>query len=91
MSGGLIGLDVQQVNQLGDKLHQASTQIKDIVHQLNSALHGTQWVGHDGDQFRDEWTSQHVTQLNNVATALEQAGTQAKKNASAQEQTSSAL
>lgn len=91
MSGGLIGLDVQQVNALGDRLHQASGQINDLVHQLTSVLQGTDWRGHDGDQFRDDWNSRHVSALKQVATALEQAGTQAKRNASAQEQTSASL
>jgi uncharacterized protein YukE len=88
---GLIGLDVQQVNALGDKLNQGANEIKELVQKLNSALNGVQWKGTDGDKFRDEWQHQHVTQLNKVAEALQHAGSTAKKNASNQEQTSSAL
>ncbi|GAA4831824.1 hypothetical protein GCM10023221_04620 [Luteimicrobium xylanilyticum] len=88
---GMIGLDVEQVNALGDKLNHGAQEIKELVQKLNAALNGVQWKGTDGDKFRDEWHHQHVTQLNKVADALQHAGQTAKKNAQNQQQTSSAL
>jgi hypothetical protein len=51
-------------------------------------LEGTDWKGPDADKFRSEWHGQHAAALAKVAQALDEAGKQASRNASQQEEAS---
>ncbi|MGW9413956.1 WXG100 family type VII secretion target [Arthrobacter cupressi] len=82
------GADVQQLKTLGSKLSAGSNEIEQQRNTLNKVLHGTDWKGPDADKFRNEWQSQHMTALQKVAQALDEAGKKATKNANEQEQAS---
>jgi Proteins of 100 residues with WXG len=82
------GADVQQLKTLGSKLVAGSNEIEQQRNTLNKVLQGTDWKGPDADRFRNEWQSQHMTSLQKVAQALDEAGKKATKNANEQEQAS---
>jgi uncharacterized protein YukE len=83
------GLDVQQVRDLATNLDREADSIDQILSKLTGILSNTQWTGPDATQFRNDWQSQHATSLRKVAEALRTVSSQARANASAQEQTSS--
>jgi uncharacterized protein YukE len=83
-----IGMDVQAVRTLASQLNAKAEEIDTIANALSNQLNGVQWVGADGDSFRNDWQSQHRSQLQTVATALRDAATRANSNASQQEDTS---
>ena len=85
----MYGMDIDEVRQLSTQLQQASSDIHNIVVQLTSKLGGTTWVGPDRQKFESDWQSHHVTALNNVSTALHDAGTLATQNAQQQQDASS--
>jgi uncharacterized protein YukE len=80
-----VGMEVEAVRTLARELSQKANEIEQIAGQLTSQLSGTNWVGSDATQFRNEWDSQHVRALKTVATALQTASTAATKNANDQE------
>ncbi|QCP00435.1 hypothetical protein FCN77_25415 [Arthrobacter sp. 24S4-2] len=82
------GADIAQLKALGTKLQAGSSEIEKQKSQLTKALDGTDWKGPDADKFRSEWSGSHVTALAKVAQALQEAGKQATKNASQQEEAS---
>jgi uncharacterized protein YukE len=82
------GADIAQLKNLGSKLQAGSTEIENQRNTLNKVLEGTDWKGPDADKFRSEWQGQHMTALNKVAQALQEAGKKATQNASEQEQAS---
>lgn len=55
---------------------------------LTKILQGTDWKGPDADKFRSEWNGQHAAALAKGAQALEEAGKQASRNATQQEEAS---
>ena len=85
----MYGMDIDEVRQLSTQLQQASSDIHNIVAQLTSKLGGTTWVGPDRQKFESDWQSHHVTALNNVSTALNDASTLATQNAQQQQDASS--
>lgn len=84
------GLDIQQVRQLSSQMRQQADNIQQTLTTLTGALNGTQWVGPDATQFRNEWSSTHTAALRNVINALQDASQKAARNADAQEQASNA-
>lgn len=82
------GADIAQLKTLGSKLQAGSHEIENQRNTLNKVLAATDWKGPDADKFRNEWQGQHMTALNKVAQALEEAGKRATKNAAEQEQAS---
>ncbi len=81
----MVGMDVAEVRALATQLHTASSDITNIVHQLTSKLASTTWVGQDRMNFESDWQSRHVSNLNAVATALQDASQTATRNATEQE------
>jgi Proteins of 100 residues with WXG len=82
------GADIAQLKNLGSKLQAGSNEIENQRNTLNKVLEATDWKGPDADKFRNEWRGQHMTALNKVAQALQEAGKRATKNAAEQEQAS---
>ncbi len=83
-----LGLDPTAVRSLASQLSNAAGEIKNIMGQLTNSLQNTPWTGPDREHFVNDWQSNHVTQLTNVANALETASQQANQNAQQQEQAS---
>ena len=82
------GADIAQLKNLGTKLQAGSSEIEKQKSMLTKILQGTDWKGPDADKFRSEWNGQHATALAKVAQALEEAGKQASRNATQQEEAS---
>lgn len=82
------GLDIQQVRTLSSQLSRQAETIQQALSTLTSALQGTQWTGPDAEQFRNEWSSTHTSNLKTVINALQEASQKAARNADAQEQAS---
>lgn len=82
------GADIEEVRQLSSQLNSKAGDIESILGALTNALAGTQWVGPDATQFRNEWSGAHTSALRNVANALRDAASKAQQNAAAQEQAS---
>ncbi|MDQ1056265.1 hypothetical protein QFZ23_000166 [Arthrobacter globiformis] len=82
------GADTQQLKNLGNKLQAGSNEIEKQKSLLTKVLEGTDWKGPDADKFRSEWNGQHAAALAKVAQALDEAGKQASRNASQQEEAS---
>lgn len=74
------GMNVQEVQQLVQKLHQCSGQIEDIVNMLNAKVEGTSWVGPDASAFKGQWWPQHRQVLMQIKGDLFDFGTLANKN-----------
>ncbi len=81
---GFVGMDVEGVQKLGSDLGNRAQEIEQILNVLTSALGNTQWVGTDATNFRNEWQSQHVPALRNVAHALQNAQQSCVRNAQQQ-------
>lgn len=88
---GFLGMDVEQVRGLAQNLEQKAQTIDDIITQLTSALHNTDWKGPDAVQFKNDWDNNLVPDLRGVAQALRTASQRAKSNAQAQENTSNSF
>jgi WXG100 family type VII secretion target len=84
----LLGADVEALRNLATRLSAGSNEIQNQKNQLNNMLDGVDWRGPDGDAFRNDWRSNHLPALDRIATALEEAGRQATRNAQQQEDTS---
>lgn len=85
-----LGLDPTAVRNLANQMNHAAAEIKNLTGQLTNMLQNTPWTGPDREQFVNEWQSTHVSQLTNVANAIEQASQHANANAAQQEQASNA-
>lgn len=92
MSGGpFLGMNPEEVRQLASSLSQKAGEIEAIKSQLTASLQSTSWVGNDAQQFRSQWDSNHVPNINRVVEALREASQTSNRNAQAQEQTSSTM
>lgn len=84
----VFGQDVEQVRQLGTQLNTKAGDIESVISQLTSAVNSVQWMGPDAERFKSEWQGQHVPRLRQVVSALQQASTDANRNANEQQQAS---
>lgn len=83
------GLDVAQVRALAKAMTtQANYITNTLIPTVNRVLAGTQWVGPDATQFRNDWSGPLSTHLRNVATELTRYAGIANRDADAQEQIS---
>lgn len=89
MAGITHGMDIAQVRGLSQQLLAKSDEVKSTAAHLQGMLEGTPWLGPDAENFRSEWEGTHMAALNQVATALADAGNRANVHANEQEATSS--
>jgi uncharacterized protein YukE len=88
MSQTYYGMDVTEVRGLATQLDQKAEEIEQIISTIGSKLTSTPWTGPDATKFRSEWDGSLTTQLRQVATVLRDTATNARNNASQQEQAS---
>lgn len=80
-----IGQDPAEVRELATLFDTKAGDLEGVVSALSSKLASTTWKGPDRDRFEgDTWTSIQ-TSLNQIATSLRAAGTDASNNATQQE------
>ena len=80
---GLIGGDVDQLNQLGDHLKLQQGDIDQIVSAVRSALASTLWQGPARDRFEGEWHASFEPALARMKEGFDAAGTECKSRAQA--------
>ena len=80
-----VGMDIEGVRTLARVLGQKSEEINNLTTYLTQTLTGTNWVGTDATQFRNDWSSHHVSALRQVSQALVDAQNACLANAQQQE------
>lgn len=88
---GMYGADVAQLRALGETLARGAGTLESMLGQVGSQVVEAPWFGPSGDQFVEEWHTQHASSLRGAIAALEDAGRKAIANADAQERTSNEL
>lgn len=88
----MVGMDIEQVRNIGNQLNAQSDAINDVISQIESLIGQaiSVWQGNDATQFQDWWNSQHKPALMNAAEAIAGLGQSALNNAQAQEGASGA-
>ena len=86
------GMNVAQVQSLGNQLKVKACDINNLVGQLNALVQSSNdcWVGPDSNQFRANWGAIQAT-LRNAANQLDAYGVKALANVNAQTATSAQL
>lgn len=86
------GMNITQVEALGNQLKVKACDLTTLVNQLNTLVQNSVecWVGPDGNQFRANWGNIQAA-LRNAAAQFEVFGAKALQNASAQSATSAEL
>lgn len=82
------GMDIAAVRSLATQMTHSASEIQQLASQLTSQLQSASWVGPDRERFVSDWQSTHVTQLNQVVQALNDAAQRANQNAQEQENAS---
>jgi hypothetical protein len=83
------GMNIDEVRNLGQQLKTQAQHVQQLVHQLESAVNGTSWMGPDATTFKTQWWPQHRQHLLQAAEGLDGFGQSALNNASEQESVSS--
>lgn len=91
MSDRMFGADVEALRLLGEVFDDASQQLDTARQQIEAAVSAADWWGPSGEQFRGEWADDHAPRLATVSAGLTEAGAAARRNADAQDTTSSTL
>ena len=68
---GLIGGDVEQLQQLGDNLQLKQGNIDEIITAVQHALANTVWQGPARDRFENDWNSSFAPALGRLKEAFE--------------------
>ena len=84
----VLGMDIEQVEQLAASMQQHGQQIDDSARVLTSQIDSTQWMGQDNQTFRSDWDSIYRVQLNNNVQALNERCAHLKQEAQQQQQAS---
>jgi hypothetical protein len=84
----VLGMDIEQVEQLASSMQQHGAQIDDSARVLTQQIDSTQWMGQDNQTFRSDWDSIYRVQLNNIVQALNDRSAHLKQEAAQQQQAS---
>lgn len=90
MAGNKLGMDVAEVRSLGKKMESDSDQLTHIMQQITQKLNSVFWKGADAEHFKNEWNGQYKADLKQVASALDDFGKRAVRNAEQQDKASGA-
>ena len=85
---GMLGMDTGAVRTLAGHLGTKAEEIDSLTAALTSELDGVQWMGTDGDTFRNDWHTTYRNQLSTISSALRDASSRAVSNAVQQEEAS---
>jgi uncharacterized protein YukE len=83
---GIIGMDVDAVDQLGNQLKGQGDSIQQVINHVNGLVSHSQaiWKGKDATDFMHWWESQHRPALQHVMEAINGLGQAAHNNANEQ-------
>jgi uncharacterized protein YukE len=82
------GMNVSEVQALGNMLKAKAGQIRDLVSEIESKVSGTTWEGPDAQAFKGQWWPDHKSHLMQVAEQVDGFGQSALNNATEQENAS---
>lgn len=83
MADNVIGGEIPQLQQLQNSFSTQSGNVEDLIKALNNDVANTWWKGGAADRFRNEWESQFLPALRNLAQALEDASNEVAARARA--------
>jgi uncharacterized protein YukE len=83
---GLIGGDVDQLQNLGNDLQLKQGNIDEIITAVRNALANTVWQGPAHDRFAEDWQSSFEPALGQMKEAFHAAGAECKSRAIALQQ-----
>ncbi|MBX6721735.1 MAG: hypothetical protein IRY92_00645 [Dactylosporangium sp.] len=84
MTGGLVGANPDQLDELAARLNSSAEALESIRFTLRASLGRVEWPGPDGDQFRHDWDHHHGPALAAAVTMLREAARVARINATEQ-------
>lgn len=90
MAGGLLGIDVTAAEDLSRVMNSTADTFDTEKNQLTTMLMNVTWHGPDAENFKSEWNSNSVRNLQLIIDMLRQAGTALYNQAQAQRQVSGA-
>jgi pimeloyl-ACP methyl ester carboxylesterase len=82
------GMDTDAGRQAGDEIDQGSQRITELAQQLDTILHGFEWVGTDADRSRDTWQTSGRPALETTAQHLSALAVLLRREADAQDEAS---
>jgi len=88
MSQSYYGMVITEVRSLATQLDQKAEEIEQIITAIGTKLGTTQWAGPDAFKFRSDWEGPLTGQLRQVSSVLRETATNARTNATQQEQAS---
>lgn len=79
----LVGMDVEQVQQLGNNLKNQAEAIQGVINAVNGLVDNSQaiWKGKDAGDFLGWWNNEHRPALERVRQAVDGLGQSALNNA----------
>lgn len=90
MTGGLVGANPEQLDDLAVRMNSGADTLEGIRHTIRLSLGRTEWPGPDGDQFRHDWDHHHARVIATAVTALREAARVMRANADQQRAASGA-
>ncbi|HZN17167.1 MAG TPA: hypothetical protein VFB84_03105, partial [Micromonosporaceae bacterium] len=90
VAAGTVGMNPTEVTALATRLEEAAGELEAIGTVLGAQLRRTSWVGSDAEHARAEWNGRHTKILHQNATALREAATRLRAEATDQVRESSA-
>jgi uncharacterized protein YukE len=84
MTGSVLGMDVDAVEQLARAVQQTADTIDQTARQLTSQLNSATWIGSDGQRFRDEWQGTDLPGLTSIVNRLRDDATRLTAEAQSQ-------
>ncbi len=87
----MVGMDVEQVNNVGHQLQGQSDAVSQVISHVEGLIRQAEgvWKGGDADGFRDSWESHYKPAMLQVQHALHGLGQSAINNANEQRNVSS--
>ncbi|MBO0691800.1 MAG: WXG100 family type VII secretion target [Acidimicrobiaceae bacterium] len=82
----MIGGNIPELGSLSNSLEKCSSDVTDILTQLNADLGNTWWVGGAADRFRADWESEYQPALRSLSQALTDASTEVNRRLTALEE-----
>ena len=84
------GMDTAAVRDLASRLHEAGHRLTELQAHLSRQLEQTAWRGSDREQFVQRWHGSLASHIRTVVQGLEEAATNARRNAADQDSASGA-
>jgi hypothetical protein len=88
MADAVLGLDVQQAEDLSRLMKTKADDFESSASQLTSNLSTVQWTGNYANRFRDDWNGQARQNLSSIVSMLRDASDALMKHSQAQRQVS---